>query len=205
MIPGLPAYILFMCIRHADYLNDEEKLKSLMNAIISAVKKVILVRLFLRLFGFVFWRWRSERSSKSETSLFVSELPQRLWVSVVLALEHVSAPQLSEAIQRRGGLSPAFMADYISAFYTRIRVLTFSWFALCSNRSSWNKVLLARRRTVCGILICQNTDRSSATSPSTSTISLSQWWKRASHPQSVPHKINHTMMFLYLSTRLRYF
>uniref|UniRef100_A0A4W6D3M3 Myosin VC n=1 Tax=Lates calcarifer TaxID=8187 RepID=A0A4W6D3M3_LATCA len=42
MIPGLPAYILFMCVRHADYLNDEVKLKSLMNAIISAVKKVIM-------------------------------------------------------------------------------------------------------------------------------------------------------------------
>uniref|UniRef100_A0A3B4YC32 Myosin VC n=1 Tax=Seriola lalandi dorsalis TaxID=1841481 RepID=A0A3B4YC32_SERLL len=42
MIPGLPAYILFMCIRHADYLNDEAKLKSLMNAIIGAVKKVIM-------------------------------------------------------------------------------------------------------------------------------------------------------------------
>lgn len=48
MIPGLPAYILFMCIRHADYLNDEAKLKSLMNAIIGAVKKVILVRLDLK-------------------------------------------------------------------------------------------------------------------------------------------------------------
>uniref|UniRef100_A0A665VYM4 Myosin VC n=1 Tax=Echeneis naucrates TaxID=173247 RepID=A0A665VYM4_ECHNA len=39
MIPGLPAYILFMCVRHADYLNDEDKLISLMNAIISAIKK----------------------------------------------------------------------------------------------------------------------------------------------------------------------
>lgn len=47
MIPGLPAYILFMCIRHADYLNDEAKLKSLMNGVIGAVKKVILVRLRL--------------------------------------------------------------------------------------------------------------------------------------------------------------
>lgn len=45
MMPGLPAYILFMCIRHADYLNDEAKLKSLMNAVIAAVKKVISVRL----------------------------------------------------------------------------------------------------------------------------------------------------------------
>uniref|UniRef100_A0A3P8VPC6 G protein subunit beta 5 n=1 Tax=Cynoglossus semilaevis TaxID=244447 RepID=A0A3P8VPC6_CYNSE len=42
MIPGLPAYVLFMCVRYADYLNDEAKLKSLMNAIISSVKKVIM-------------------------------------------------------------------------------------------------------------------------------------------------------------------
>ncbi|KAM7002580.1 unconventional myosin-Vc [Tautogolabrus adspersus] len=42
MMPRLPAYILFMCIRHVDYLNDEAKLKSLMSEIIGAVKKVIL-------------------------------------------------------------------------------------------------------------------------------------------------------------------
>ncbi|XP_030586985.1 unconventional myosin-Vc [Archocentrus centrarchus] len=42
MIPTLPAYILFMCVRHADYLNDETKLKSLMNAIITGVKKAIV-------------------------------------------------------------------------------------------------------------------------------------------------------------------
>uniref|UniRef100_A0AAX7T6H2 Myosin VC n=1 Tax=Astatotilapia calliptera TaxID=8154 RepID=A0AAX7T6H2_ASTCA len=53
MIPTLPAYILFMCIRHADYLNDEAKLKSLMNAIIGGVKKVIVVKFS---FGFLsFW------------------------------------------------------------------------------------------------------------------------------------------------------
>lgn len=53
MIPGLPAYLLFMCIRHADYLNDEAKLKSLMNAVIGAVKKVILVRRNLKIIGIV--------------------------------------------------------------------------------------------------------------------------------------------------------
>uniref|UniRef100_A0AAY4EQN7 Myosin VC n=1 Tax=Denticeps clupeoides TaxID=299321 RepID=A0AAY4EQN7_9TELE len=42
MIPGLAAYLLFMCIRHADYLNDEVKLKSLMHGIIAGVKKVIM-------------------------------------------------------------------------------------------------------------------------------------------------------------------
>ncbi|XP_034540965.1 unconventional myosin-Vc isoform X2 [Notolabrus celidotus] len=42
MFPTLPAYILFMCVRHVDYLNDDAKLKSLMNGIIGGVKKVIL-------------------------------------------------------------------------------------------------------------------------------------------------------------------
>ncbi|KAK6317729.1 hypothetical protein J4Q44_G00110200 [Coregonus suidteri] len=41
MIPGMAAQLLFMCVRHADYLNDGAKLKSLMNGIISGVKKVI--------------------------------------------------------------------------------------------------------------------------------------------------------------------
>ncbi|XP_072574052.1 unconventional myosin-Vc isoform X2 [Paramormyrops kingsleyae] len=41
MIPGLAAYVLFMCIRHADYLNDDAKLKSLMSSIIDGIKKII--------------------------------------------------------------------------------------------------------------------------------------------------------------------
>ncbi|XP_076847044.1 unconventional myosin-Vc isoform X2 [Brachyhypopomus gauderio] len=42
MIPGLAAHLLFMCVRHADYLNDDTKLKSLMRAIISGIKQVIM-------------------------------------------------------------------------------------------------------------------------------------------------------------------
>ncbi|XP_031420587.1 unconventional myosin-Vc [Clupea harengus] len=42
MIPGLAAHLLFMCIRHADYLNDGAKLKSLMHAIITGLKQVIM-------------------------------------------------------------------------------------------------------------------------------------------------------------------
>uniref|UniRef100_W5LCH4 Myosin VC n=1 Tax=Astyanax mexicanus TaxID=7994 RepID=W5LCH4_ASTMX len=41
MIPGLAANLLFMCVRHSDYLNDGNKLKSLMHAIITAIKQVI--------------------------------------------------------------------------------------------------------------------------------------------------------------------
>lgn len=44
LIPGLAAHLLFMCVRHADYLNDGNKLKSLMHAIIIAIKGVVTVR-----------------------------------------------------------------------------------------------------------------------------------------------------------------
>nr|XP_004662536.2 unconventional myosin-Vc isoform X1 [Jaculus jaculus] len=41
MIPGLPALILFMCVRYADSLNDANMLKSLMNSTINGIKQVV--------------------------------------------------------------------------------------------------------------------------------------------------------------------
>ena len=43
MIPGLPAHILFMCVRYADSLNDANMLKSLMNSTFSGIKHVVKV------------------------------------------------------------------------------------------------------------------------------------------------------------------
>jgi hypothetical protein len=43
MIPGLPAHILFMCVRYADSLNDADMLKSLMNSAINGIKQVVKV------------------------------------------------------------------------------------------------------------------------------------------------------------------
>ncbi|XP_036399234.1 unconventional myosin-Va-like isoform X1 [Megalops cyprinoides] len=43
-IPGLPAYILFMCLRHADYLNDDQKVRSLLTSTINSVKKILKKR-----------------------------------------------------------------------------------------------------------------------------------------------------------------
>ncbi|XP_046984873.1 unconventional myosin-Va [Schistocerca americana] len=40
LLPGLPAYILFMCIRHTDCTNDDEKVRSLLTATINTIKKV---------------------------------------------------------------------------------------------------------------------------------------------------------------------
>uniref|UniRef100_A0A8C3IY55 Myosin VA n=1 Tax=Chrysemys picta bellii TaxID=8478 RepID=A0A8C3IY55_CHRPI len=44
LIPGLPAYILFMCVRHADYLNDDQKVRSLLTSTINGIKKVLKKR-----------------------------------------------------------------------------------------------------------------------------------------------------------------
>jgi myosin-5 len=44
LLPGLPAYILFMCIRHTDFNNDDDKVRSLLTATINTIKKVIKKR-----------------------------------------------------------------------------------------------------------------------------------------------------------------
>jgi len=41
LIPGLPAYVLFMCVRHTDYVNDDDKVKSLLTSTINGIKKVV--------------------------------------------------------------------------------------------------------------------------------------------------------------------
>lgn len=42
-VPCLPAYILFMCIRHADYINDDQKVESLLTSTINSIKKALKV------------------------------------------------------------------------------------------------------------------------------------------------------------------
>uniref|UniRef100_A0A803TSU2 Myosin VA n=1 Tax=Anolis carolinensis TaxID=28377 RepID=A0A803TSU2_ANOCA len=44
LIPGLPAYILFMCVRHADYVNDDQKVRSLLTSTINGIKKILKKR-----------------------------------------------------------------------------------------------------------------------------------------------------------------
>ncbi|GIZ04249.1 unconventional myosin-Va [Caerostris extrusa] len=44
LLPGLPAYILFMCVRHTDYINDDKKVCCLLNNAVQAIKRVIKKR-----------------------------------------------------------------------------------------------------------------------------------------------------------------
>ena len=41
LLPGLPSYVLFMCIRHTDYTNDDAKLKSLLSGTVNGIKRVV--------------------------------------------------------------------------------------------------------------------------------------------------------------------
>ncbi|XP_052785483.1 unconventional myosin-Va-like [Mya arenaria] len=41
LLPGLPAYVLFMCVRHTDYVNDDEKVRSFLTSTINGIKKVV--------------------------------------------------------------------------------------------------------------------------------------------------------------------
>ena len=41
LLPGLPAYIIFMCVRHADYINNEEKIRSFLPLIIYEIRRLI--------------------------------------------------------------------------------------------------------------------------------------------------------------------
>uniref|UniRef100_A0A7N8X613 Myosin VA n=1 Tax=Mastacembelus armatus TaxID=205130 RepID=A0A7N8X613_9TELE len=43
-IPGLPAYIIFMCVRYADSVNDDEGVSTLLNLTITSIKGVIKKR-----------------------------------------------------------------------------------------------------------------------------------------------------------------
>lgn len=45
LLPGLPAYIVFMCVRHTDYINDEDKVKVLLSAFTNYLKKTIKKKL----------------------------------------------------------------------------------------------------------------------------------------------------------------
>jgi myosin V len=44
LLPGLPAYIVFMCIRHTDFIDDDEKVRALLTSAINGLRKVIKKR-----------------------------------------------------------------------------------------------------------------------------------------------------------------
>lgn len=127
-VPCLPAYILFMCIRHADYINDDQKVESLLTSTINSIKKVLKVnvtdfhisycnfcyRQEMRCLDFGLWYFIKRllcfkslpNISGTNLQNFSDLCPEkqwRLWNDILLAGQHQSTAALSETIQRWRG------------------------------------------------------------------------------------------------------
>uniref|UniRef100_A0A673BPI3 Myosin VAa n=1 Tax=Sphaeramia orbicularis TaxID=375764 RepID=A0A673BPI3_9TELE len=104
LIPGLPAYILFMCLRHADYVNDDQKVRTLLTSTINSIKKIL-----------------KKRGDDFETVSFCHMLPYRQVISdlaiqiyqqLIKCMENILQPMIvsgmleHETIQGVSGVKP---------------------------------------------------------------------------------------------------
>ncbi|KAF4017448.1 hypothetical protein G4228_008509 [Cervus hanglu yarkandensis] len=110
LIPGLPAYILFMCVRHADYLNDDQKVRSLLTSTINSIKKVLK--------GFM--KHNTSRQNEhcltnfdlAEYRQVLSDLAIQIYQQLVRVLENILQPMIvsgmleHETIQGVSGVKP---------------------------------------------------------------------------------------------------
>lgn len=77
-IPGLPAHILFMCIRHADHVNDDRRMQSLLTNSINSIRKVVKVNgLVVLILSCCELKTRSQRRVHLET---INCRPQDVYV-----------------------------------------------------------------------------------------------------------------------------
>uniref|UniRef100_A0A670KDY2 Myosin VC n=1 Tax=Podarcis muralis TaxID=64176 RepID=A0A670KDY2_PODMU len=129
MIPGLPAHILFMCVRYADYLNDDGMLKSFMNMSINSIKQVIKVGTFCMQSAFFLYSGLTEQfpchdclreklcySNWSFTLLsclqVLSDLAIRIYHQFIIVMENNIQPMIVpgmleyESLQGISGLKP---------------------------------------------------------------------------------------------------
>ncbi|GAB0194103.1 unconventional myosin-Vc [Grus japonensis] len=110
MIPGLPAHILFMCVRYADYLNDADMLKSFMSVTIDGIKQVVKE----------FMKCNTPRQNKnclkhfdlSEYRQILSDLAIRIYHQFIIVMENNIQPMIVpgmleyESLQGISGLKP---------------------------------------------------------------------------------------------------
>lgn len=87
MLPDLPAYVLFLCFRHADHCRDEPRARSLLDAATNAIKRVMKVlgsrvRVGLRSRSFTGrgggWQWGSSLALRAWRVPGLSVQPEHL-------------------------------------------------------------------------------------------------------------------------------
>ncbi|MEQ2203429.1 Unconventional myosin-Va [Xenoophorus captivus] len=110
LIPGLPAYILFMCLRHADYVNDDQKVRTLLTSTINSIKKILKA----------FMKHNTSRQNEHCLSNFdlaeyrqvISDLAIQIYQQLVKCMENILQPMIvsgmleHETIQGVSGVKP---------------------------------------------------------------------------------------------------
>uniref|UniRef100_A0A4W5PVH3 Myosin VB n=1 Tax=Hucho hucho TaxID=62062 RepID=A0A4W5PVH3_9TELE len=128
-VPCLPAYILFMCIRHADYINDDQKVHSLLTSTINAIKKVLKVQIqssthtYGLKFHTYFNAFMTQNTAKqnehclknfdlAEYRQVLSDLSIQIYQQLIKVAEHMMQPMIvsamleSESIPSLAGVKP---------------------------------------------------------------------------------------------------
>ncbi|XP_032153321.1 unconventional myosin-Vc isoform X4 [Sapajus apella] len=145
MIPGLPAHILFMCVRYADSLNDANMLKSLMNSTINGIKQVVKE----------FMKHNSPQQNKnclnsfdlSEYRQILSDVAIRIYHQFIIIMENNIQPIIVpgmleyESLQGISGLKPTGFRKRSSSIddtdaYTMTSVLqqlSYFYSTMCQN------------------------------------------------------------------------
>ncbi|KAJ6664118.1 hypothetical protein lerEdw1_008333 [Lerista edwardsae] len=145
MIPGLPAHILFMCVRYADYLNDDDMLKSFMNMAINGIKQVIKE----------FMKHNTAEQNKNSLKHFdlseyrqvLSDLAIRIYHQFIIVMENNIQPMIVpgmleyESLQGISGLKPTGFRKRSSSIddtdaYTMISILqqlSYFYTTMCQN------------------------------------------------------------------------
>ncbi|XP_010350689.1 unconventional myosin-Vc isoform X3 [Saimiri boliviensis] len=145
MIPGLPAHILFMCVRYADSLNDANMLKSLMNSTINGIKQVVKE----------FMKHNSPQQNKnclnnfdlSEYRQILSDVAIRIYHQFIIIMENNIQPIIVpgmleyESLQGISGLKPTGLRKRSSSIddtdtYTMTSVLqqlSYFYSTMCQN------------------------------------------------------------------------
>ncbi|KAA0724617.1 Unconventional myosin-Va [Triplophysa tibetana] len=120
LIPGLPAYILFMCLRHADYANDDQRVSTLLNSSIYAIKNVLKE----------YTKYNTPRQNEhsltnfdlSEYRQVLSDLAIQIYQQLIKVMENILQPMIApamleqETIQGVMGVKPTGMRKRTYSF-----------------------------------------------------------------------------------------
>ncbi|KAG9341162.1 hypothetical protein JZ751_019601 [Albula glossodonta] len=165
-IPGLPAYILFMCLRHADYVNDDQKVRTLLTSTINSIKKILKKR--GDDFETAFMKHNTPRQNEHCLSNFdlaeyrqvLSDLAIQIYQQLIKCMENILQPMIDEgtytldSILRQlssfhstmcqHGTDPELIKQVVKQQFYIIGAVTLNNLLLRKDMCSWSKGMQIR-------------------------------------------------------------